>query len=29
MKELPMSDEKPMGQVIEIDQARIRDHLVR
>jgi putative transposase len=22
-----MSDEKPMGQVIEIDEARIRDHL--
>ena len=22
-----MSDEKPMGQVIKIDEARIRDHL--
>ncbi len=22
-----MSDEKPMGQVIQIDKARIRDHL--
>ena len=22
-----MSDEKPMGQVIQIDEARIRDHL--
>src|SRR3954466_7828427 len=27
MKEQPMSDEKPMGQVIQIDEARIRDHL--
>src|SRR5258705_7526224 len=27
-KERPMSDEKPMGQVIQIDEARIRDHLV-
>src|SRR5271163_913308 len=27
MKEQPMSDEKPMGQVIKIDEARIRDHL--
>src|ERR1700716_281939 len=26
-KEQPMSDEKPMGQVIQIDEARIRDHL--
>ena len=24
-----MSDEKPMGQVIQIDEARIRDHLAR
>ena len=24
-----MSDEKPMGQVIQIDEARIRDHLGR
>ena len=22
-----MNDEKPMGQVIQIDEARIRDHL--
>ena len=22
-----MSDEKPMGQVIQVDDARIRDHL--
>ena len=22
-----MSDEKPMGQIIQIDEARIRDHL--
>jgi hypothetical protein len=27
MKEQPMIDEKPMGQVIQIDEARIRDHL--
>jgi putative transposase len=27
MKEQAMSDEKPMGQVIQIDEARIRDHL--
>jgi putative transposase len=27
MKEQPMSDEKTMGQVIQIDEARIRDHL--
>jgi hypothetical protein len=27
MKEQPMSDEKAMGQVIQIDEARIRDHL--
>src|SRR3954464_12878954 len=27
MKEQPMSDEKPMVQVIQIDEARIRDHL--
>src|SRR5207342_1359170 len=27
MKEQPMTDEKPMGQVIQIDEARIRDHL--
>src|SRR5208337_1793497 len=27
MKEQPMSDEKPMGQVVQIDEARIRDHL--
>jgi hypothetical protein len=27
MKEQPMSDEKPIGQVIQIDEARIRDHL--
>jgi hypothetical protein len=27
LKEQPMSDEKPMGQVIQIDEARIRDHL--
>jgi putative transposase len=27
MKEQPMSDENPMGQVIQIDEARIRDHL--
>jgi hypothetical protein len=26
-KEQPMGDEKPMGQVIQIDEARIRDHL--
>jgi hypothetical protein len=26
-KEQPMSDEKPMGQVIQIDEARIRDLL--
>ena len=26
-KEQPMSDEKAMGQVIQIDEARIRDHL--
>src|SRR6476469_7500076 len=27
MREQPMSDEKPMGQVIQIDEARIGDHL--
>jgi hypothetical protein len=27
MNEQPMSDEKTMGQVIQIDEARIRDHL--
>src|SRR3982751_1705499 len=27
MKEQPMNDEKPMGQVIQIDEARIREHL--
>src|SRR6516165_5493307 len=27
MKEQPMSNENPMGQVIQIDEARIRDHL--
>src|SRR6201982_846086 len=27
MKEQPMSDENAMGQVIQIDEARIRDHL--
>jgi hypothetical protein len=27
LKEQPMSDEKTMGQVIQIDEARIRDHL--
>src|SRR6516165_7229353 len=27
MKEQSMSDENPMGQVIQIDEARIRDHL--
>src|SRR6516162_10803386 len=27
MKEQPMSDEKTMGQVIQIDESRIRDHL--
>jgi putative transposase len=27
MKERPMSDETPMAQVIQIDEARIRDHL--
>src|SRR5512139_961358 len=27
MKEQPMSDEKSMGQVIQIDEARIRDPL--
>src|SRR5215212_9482440 len=27
MKEQPMSEENPMGQVIQIDEARIRDHL--
>src|ERR1700744_666493 len=27
MEEQPMSDENPMGQVIQIDEARIRDHL--
>jgi putative transposase len=27
MKEQPMSDEKTMGQVIQIHEARIRDHL--
>src|SRR5215475_14482715 len=27
MKEQPMSDEKTIGQVIQIDEARIRDHL--
>jgi putative transposase len=27
MKEQPMSDEKTMGQVIQIDEARNRDHL--
>src|SRR6476619_8009977 len=27
MKEQPMSDEKAMGQIIQIDEARIRDHL--
>src|ERR1019366_6363957 len=26
-KEQPMSDEKAMGQVIQIDEGRIRDHL--
>src|SRR6202451_4725083 len=26
-KEQPMSDKTPMGQVIQIDEARIRDHL--
>jgi putative transposase len=26
-KEHPMSDEKPMGQMIQIDETRIRDHL--
>jgi hypothetical protein len=26
-KEQPMGDENPMGQVIQIDEARIRDHL--
>jgi transposase-like protein len=26
MKEQPMNDEKTMGQVIQIDEARIRDH---
>jgi hypothetical protein len=26
-KEQPMGDEKPMGYVIQIDEARIRDHL--
>src|SRR3954465_15456213 len=28
MKEQPMSDEKPMGQVIQIDEGRNRDHLL-
>src|SRR4051794_18936872 len=27
MEGQPMSDEKPMGQIIQIDEARIRDHL--
>jgi putative transposase len=27
MKEQSMSDEKAMGQVFQIDEARIRDHL--
>ncbi len=27
MKEQPTSDEKPMGQVIQIDEARARDYL--
>src|SRR3979490_51595 len=27
MKEQPMNDEKPMGQVIQFDEARIRDHV--
>jgi putative transposase len=27
MKEQPMSEENPMGQVIQIDEGRIRDHL--
>jgi putative transposase len=27
MKERPMSDETPMGQLIQIDETRIRDHL--
>jgi hypothetical protein len=27
MKEQPMSDDKAMGQVIQIDEDRIRDHL--
>src|SRR5271170_2204059 len=27
MKEQPMSDENPIGQLIQIDEARIRDHL--
>jgi hypothetical protein len=27
MKEQPMGDEKPMGQVIQIDETRIRNHL--
>jgi hypothetical protein len=27
MKEQPMSDEKTMDQIIQIDEARIRDHL--
>jgi transposase-like protein len=27
MEEQPISDEKQMGQVIQIDEARIRDHL--
>src|SRR3979490_564434 len=27
MKEQPMSDENPLGQCIQIDEPRIRDHL--
>jgi hypothetical protein len=27
MEKQKMSDERPMGQVIQIDEARIRDHL--
>ena len=27
MKDKAMSDEKPMGHVVQIDEARIRDHL--
>jgi hypothetical protein len=29
MKEQPMSDEKPMGQVIQIDEARLTQHGIR